>query len=1176
MALDIGELTGYLNLDSSKFTGGVGKALDALKSKQWKTAGAGAGIAAGAALAVGFKGAVDMQGAMRKVSAQLGLTEDEAERAGRVAGQLYKENLGDSMDDVADIIGSVIGNIDGMREASEEDLALMGSYAGHFADTMDVSVSDATKSVGTLLREGMVDDGEQGFDLLTRAAQDAGPDMIDPLMDATKKFGPRFAEIGFDGETTMAILSEAAQGGSKNLDATARSVRRMGERVKDVDGEASGALQSMGLDTKDLADAMNEGGDAAADATAQIADGLLDIKDPTERLSAASDIFGKDLRNMSDEEFPAFLESLSGAGDGLENVDGATQDLIDKNDDLGNKLGEFGRAVQLELIDMMQGAVDWLDEAAGGLDGLVQFVKPAVVALGLLGGSVLAINAGIKIWNGLLALQKGAMAVATAAQWAFNAAMSANPIGLVVTAIGLLIGGLVLFFTKTELGQEIWEKVWGGIKSVASSVADWFMESFLPFFTETIPDAFRGVLDWVGENWPLLLGILTGPIGLAVGYIVQNWDEVRDKTVAVFTAIGEFFGDVAGWIDSRFVQPVVRFFTETVPNGIQRFKDRTVELVGAARDRMVDDYRQLKARFFDPIIKFATVTVPGGFVKLRDKATDAVARLRTGAVAEYQRLKGKFFDPIVRFATVTVPQSVLAMRDKAVASIGRLRASAVEQYGQLKARFFDPIVQFATQTVPQGFLTLRDKAVGHVTTLRDKLKGIYDGIKSSTFDPLVKLVKTTIPNAFKTGVNSAGEMFAKLKEKTKTPVNFVIDPVYAGIRNLWNPVAKTFGKSNWSLPTVAKLAAGDSLDRVGSGFETKGAKAIVGEGRRQYPEYVIPTDPRYRHRALGLHQRLSSQLGTETDNGVQMLAGGGALGWVKDKATAAKDKVVGWAEDVLDNLDDPVGFIRGKLSSLTDGIGTGRMAQTMKAVPGKALDAIKSKVDGFLSGGGGGGGVPAGTGTGGSLAWASQVARKHGLTMTSGYRPGARTSSGSLSMHGLNRARDYSNSTGPTPQMMAFFNEILANSAPTELLYTPAGARNVHRGGRQYANSGAVASLHRNHVHVAYRKGGALGGIGALAGEPIGGYELGTLSASPGWHMVGENGPELLRMRGGEQVRTAEQTARDLAGGLTDEEMERFARIVAAEVRDGSREGVSEGMRGSAGRARTTTRMGAV
>lgn len=45
------------------------------------------------------------------------------------------------------------------------------------------------------------------------------------------------------------------------------------------------------------------------------------------------------------------------------------------------------------------------------------------------------------------------------------------------------------------------------------------------------------------------------------------------------------------------------------------------------------------------------------------------------------------------------------------------------------------------------------------------------------------------------------------------------------------------------------------------------------------------------------------------------------------------------------------------------------------------------------------------------------------------------------------------------------------------------------------------------------------------------GYAVGTMSATPGWHLVGEQGPELVRMRGREEVSTAAQTRQLLAAG---------------------------------------------
>ncbi|OJV84455.1 MAG: hypothetical protein BGO37_08545 [Cellulomonas sp. 73-92] len=67
----------------------------------------------------------------------------------------------------------------------------------------------------------------------------------------------------------------------------------------------------------------------------------------------------------------------------------------------------------------------------------------------------------------------------------------------------------------------------------------------------------------------------------------------------------------------------------------------------------------------------------------------------------------------------------------------------------------------------------------------------------------------------------------------------------------------------------------------------------------------------------------------------------------------------------------------------------------------------------------------------------------------------------------------------------------------------------------------------------------------------IPGYATGTPSAAAGWAMVGENGPELVRMRGGEQVLTARQTAS--VGGtirLHPDDMRTIARLIGQESAD--------------------------
>ncbi len=68
-------------------------------------------------------------------------------------------------------------------------------------------------------------------------------------------------------------------------------------------------------------------------------------------------------------------------------------------------------------------------------------------------------------------------------------------------------------------------------------------------------DVFHGVLDiisdvwnWIKGHWPLLLGILLGPIALAAVEIVQHWDQIENGAKRAFDAVVNFARSLGGRI----------------------------------------------------------------------------------------------------------------------------------------------------------------------------------------------------------------------------------------------------------------------------------------------------------------------------------------------------------------------------------------------------------------------------------------------------------------------------------------------------------------------------------------------------------------------------------------------------------------------------------------------------
>lgn len=114
-----------------------------------------------------------------------------------------------------------------------------------------------------------------------------------------------------------------------------------------------------------------------------------------------------------------------------------------------------------------------------------------------------------------------------AAQWALNAAMSANPILLVVVAIGALVAAFVLAYKNVDWFRELVDKV-----------AAWFVDTFWPILKQ--------VGEWIGTAFVALWGAATTAIG-------WMWDKLQALWQILQDTLWPLLQTVAGWIGDYFV-----------------------------------------------------------------------------------------------------------------------------------------------------------------------------------------------------------------------------------------------------------------------------------------------------------------------------------------------------------------------------------------------------------------------------------------------------------------------------------------------------------------------------------------------------------------------------------------------------------------------------------------------
>lgn len=171
--------------------------------------------------------------------------------------------------------------------------------------------------------------------------------------------------------------------------------------------------------------------------------------------------------------------------------------------------------------------------------------------------------------------QKIITGILTAYQWLLNAAMNANPVGLVVLAIVLLIGVVILIvkwikhlWETNETFRNVVTAVWEAIKNAALAAWDWIKKTWdklAPWFTamweivksaakkvwDWISNVIVGVWDWIKGRWDKASAFYEGLWSTIKTATKKAWDWVSDimtgawdKVKKVWDNVGKFFGGV--------------------------------------------------------------------------------------------------------------------------------------------------------------------------------------------------------------------------------------------------------------------------------------------------------------------------------------------------------------------------------------------------------------------------------------------------------------------------------------------------------------------------------------------------------------------------------------------------------------------------------------------------------
>lgn len=278
-----------------------------------------------------------------------------------------------------------------------------------------------------------------------------------------------FNQMGIAGVTNADILGASFESLSGFAYQSGKSVEEMEGKLQRMvmTGNASDMmLQRLGITAQDLATAMGVSAEEVKEA--------FENMTPEERLQAITQAMGDGAaaNQMYGDSYEGMKAKAEMAMSGLKGAVGQSllPVLIPALD------------TSTQMINGMKTAFTNLpgpvQSAIGTIAGVGSITVTAIGALGEFGSSIAGISDAISALREVKAIDNAITKVSTALQWAWNAALSANPIGILIIAIVALIAILGYLYFNNEQVREAIDNLGASVVAVGQMIFDAIMDVY--------------------------------------------------------------------------------------------------------------------------------------------------------------------------------------------------------------------------------------------------------------------------------------------------------------------------------------------------------------------------------------------------------------------------------------------------------------------------------------------------------------------------------------------------------------------------------------------------------------------------------------------------------------------------------------------------------------------------
>lgn len=441
-------------------------------------------------------------------------------------------------------------------------------------------------------------------------------------------------------ENTLVSLTTGGKMFDQSLDALVDSAKTFGQNVIPA---ITGALSGVGSLIESLAPVI------VAELPSMVSDILPHLVSATKSLvtglisqlpalgKAVLDAIPSIFDGMTDVIGESSVGKLKGSFEGLKNT------ITDTFSNIGPMLKDFCEGGISTFCDALSTAMD----LASGAISVIEALSPVI---GAVAGAIITYKGAVLLWNAAETAKNVVMGISTAAQWALNVAMTANPIGIVIVAIGALVGAFIVLWNKSEGFRNFWINLWEKVKAIVTSAWEGIKAGFekikngISAVKEKVSTMWNGVKEKTSELWGGVKNVvseklnniksaydangggLKGATFAAIEgvkeYYRTGYDAINQLTGGklgeVVNAVGEKMEVVKGKFSEAFgnVKNTVMTIFENIKNGITEKISAAVnkvkEIFGSIAEKVSDVWGKIKGIIKAPkIVQKGTVSIAG-------------------------------------------------------------------------------------------------------------------------------------------------------------------------------------------------------------------------------------------------------------------------------------------------------------------------------------------------------------------------------------------------------------------------------------------------------------------------------------------------------------------------------------------------------------------------------------